>query len=197
MLIHTSFPFNVDIPFHYLQDQIYLLYDFLFSLSFLTFSMSRLLQNLGIKKRDESQGRKETDADYLARMVKENEHRQNFSALTFRFCYKLNLNLSTAEIARMIAGYGYPVNSLDRYSELELSAASVYMASHVRGAPKTLTKVAQLTGVNSNTIHAVYLELYRAQEGLKDADWHDIFGGPSRITAAEMRRTMSFPSFKA
>ena len=159
--------------------------------------MSKFLRHLGMKKRDESQGRKETDADYLARMVKENANRHNFSALTFRFSYQLDLNLSTAELARMIAGYGYPVNSLDRYSELELSAASVYMASHVCGAPKTLTKVAQLTEVSSHTIHAVYLELYRAQEGLKDADWHDIFGGESGITAAEMRRTMSFPSFKA
>lgn len=159
--------------------------------------MSKLLQQLGMKKRDESRGRNETNAHFLARMVKENAHRNNFSALTFRFCYNLNLDLPTAELARMIAGYGYPVNSLDRYSELELSAASVYLASYVRGAPKTLTKIAQLTGVSSNTIHAVYLDLYRAQEGLKDADWHDIFGGPSRISAAEMRRDMSYPSFKA
>ena len=132
--------------------------------------MPKFLQHLGITKRDESQGRNETDAAYLARMVKENANRHNFSALTFRFCYSLHLDLSTAEIARMIAGYGYPVNTLDRYSELELSAAAVYMASYVCGAPRTLMEVRHLTGVRSNTIHAVYIELYRAQEGLKDAE---------------------------
>lgn len=158
--------------------------------------MPKFLQHLGITKRDESQGRKEKDADYLARMVKENANRHNFSALTFRFCYNLHLDLSTAELARMIAGYGYPVNSLDRYSERELSAASVYMASYVRRAPKTLTEVAQLTGVGSDTIQALYTEIYRAQEGLKDADWHDIFGGPRHVTAVEMRRTLSYPPFK-
>lgn len=158
--------------------------------------MSKFLQNLGIKKLDESQGQKESDADYLARMVKENANRDNFSALTFRFCYNLDLDLSTAELARMIAGYDYPVTSLNRYSELELSAASVYMASHIRGAPKTLTEVVHLTAVDSDTIHAVYTELYRAQEGLKDAEWHDVFGGPRHVTAVEMRRTLSFPPLK-
>ena len=158
--------------------------------------MPQFLQRLGITKRDESQRRNEKDADYLARMVKENANRDNFSALTFRFCYNLRLDLSTAELARMIAGYGYPTNSLDRYSELELSAAAVHMASYVRGAPRTLMEIAQLTGVRSDDIHEVYIEFYRAQEGLKDTEWLDIFGGPRRNTAIEMRRTLSYPPFK-
>lgn len=57
-------------------------------------------------------------------------------------------------------------------------------------------EVAQLTGVSSGTVHAVYVELYRAQEGLKDANWHDIFGGPGHVTAVEMRRTLSYPPFR-
>ncbi|CAF9927105.1 MAG: hypothetical protein ALECFALPRED_003621 [Alectoria fallacina] len=160
--------------------------------------MTKLQQLLGMKSRDESQGRKEKDADYLARMVRENAKRQNFSALTFRFCYNLGLDLSTAQLARLIAGYEYPGTALDRYSELELSAASVYMASHVRGAaPKSLDEIAHLTKVNSDRIHALNTEFYLAQQGLKDAQWHDIFGGPRHLTAVEMRRTLSFPPLKS
>lgn len=159
--------------------------------------MAKLSHLLKTKNRDETQGRKEKDADYLARMVRENANRQNFSALTFRFCYKLGLDLTTAELARMIAGYQYPGTSLNRYTELELSAASVYMASHVRGVPKTLTEVARLTGVSSDTVHVVYTELYLAQQRLRDMEWHDIFGGPRRLTAIEMRRTLSFPPLRS
>lgn len=161
--------------------------------------MPKLQHLLGLKNRDESQGRKEKDADYLARMVRENAKRQNFSALTFRFCYNLGLDLPTAELARLIAGYPYPggTAALDRYSELELSAASVYMASHVRGAPKSLNVIARLTKVDSDRIHALNTELYLAQQGLKDAQWHDIFGGPRHLTAVEMRRTLSFPPLKS
>ena len=160
-------------------------------------SMPKLTQLLGMRNRDESQGRSEKDTDYLARMVRENANRQNFSALTFRFCYQLALDLSTAELARTIAASEYPGTPLHRYSELELSAASVYMASHVRGAPKTLTEVARLTKVGSDTIHALYTELYLAQQRLRDADWHDIFGGPRHLPAVEVRRTLTFPPLKS
>lgn len=160
--------------------------------------MAKLLsQLLRTKNRDESQGRREKDNDYLARMVRENATRQNFSALTFRFCYKLGLDLPTAELARMIAGYDYSETSLNRYSELELSAAAVHMASHVRGAPKTLNEVARLTGSGSDTVHAVYTELFLAQQRLRDAEWHDVFGGPRHLTAADMRRTLSFPPLRS
>lgn len=151
---------------------------------------------LGTRSGDESQGRKEKDADYFARMVRENKNRTNFSALTFRFCHHLGLDLSTAELARTIAGYGYPESPVDRYSELELSAASVFMASHVRGEPKTLSEVARLTHVSSDTVHALYTELYFVQQRLRDVDWHGIFGGPRNVTAVEMRRTLSFPPLK-
>ncbi|CAD6594565.1 MAG: hypothetical protein ASARMPRED_000796 [Alectoria sarmentosa] len=171
--------------------------------------MPKLQHLLGLKPRnDESQGRKEKDADYLARMVRENAKRHNFSALTFRFCHTLGLDLPTAELARMIAAYPYPYPAavlLNRYSELELSAASVYMASHVRGRggappPKSsslINEIARLTKVNADRIHALNTELYLAQQGLTDAQWHDIFGGSSRqVTAVEMRRTLSFPPLK-
>ena len=75
---------------------------------------------------DESQRRHETDADYLSRMVRENKDRDNFSALTFRFTHNLGLDLSTAQLARIIAGYDYVTHSLYRYTELDLSAAGVY-----------------------------------------------------------------------
>ncbi|CAD6581444.1 MAG: hypothetical protein ASARMPREDX12_000465 [Alectoria sarmentosa] len=170
--------------------------------------MPKLQHLLGLKKGDESRGRKEKDADYLARMVRENAKRHNFSALTFRFSHTLGLDLPTAELARMIAAYPYPYpysTTLNRYSELELSAASVYMASHVvrrRGAPppsssSLINEIARLTKVNADRIHALNTELYLAQQGLKDAQWHDIFGGCSRqVTAVEMRRTLSFPPLK-
>ena len=159
--------------------------------------MAKISRLLGMKNRDETQGRKEKDADYLARMVRENATRNNFSALTFRFCHNLGLDLPTAELARMIAGYQYPGTELNRYTELELSAASVYIASHVRGAPKTLTDVARLTRVSADTVHAVYTELYLAQQRLRDMEWHHIFGGPRHLTAVEMRQTLSFPPLKS
>lgn len=136
--------------------------------------MPKLTQLLKVKNRDESQGKKETDTDHLARMVQENATRQNFSALTFRFSYNLGLDLDTAYLARMIAGNAGDYTSLARYSELDLSAASVYMASHVRGVPKTLAEIARLTGVSRDTIHTLNTELYLEQERLSDADWRDI-----------------------
>lgn len=152
---------------------------------------------LGMKNCDESQGRKEKDADYLARMVRENAKSQNFSALTFRFCYRLGLDLSTAELARTIAGHEYLGPSIGLYSELELSAASVYMASHVRRVPRSLSEVARMTKVSSDTVHALYTELFLAQQRFRDAEWHDIFGGPRHLTAVDMRRTLSFPPLRS
>lgn len=149
------------------------------------------------KKNGDEPGKKETDADYFARMVRKYANSDNFSALTFRFSYNLGLDLSTAELARMIAIYDYPVTSLNRFSELELSAASVYMASHVRRIPRSLNEVAQMTKVDSNVLLAVYTELYLALLRLKDVEWHDVFGGPRNISAAEARRTLSFPPLKS
>ena len=150
--------------------------------------MPKIHQLLRIGNRDESQGRNETDAAYLARMVRQNAHRQNFSALTFRFSYQLGLDLPTAEVARMIAGYDYTVTTLNRYSELELSAASVYMASPIYGKPKSFTDVARLTRVDSRVIEAVYNELRRAHERLTETEWYEIFGESRTVTAVKMRR---------
>lgn len=152
-------------------------------------TMPRVRQLLGMRNRDEAQGRNETDADYLARMVRENAQRQNFSALTFRFCYQLGLDLPTAELARMIAGYGYPETSLNRYTELELSAAAVYMASPLGGVPKTLADVARLTRVSSDTIHTVFTKLHLAQERLTAGQWHEIWGNPRHARVVQLRRT--------
>ncbi|KAL9069174.1 MAG: hypothetical protein Q9161_005697 [Pseudevernia consocians] len=151
--------------------------------------MPRIRQLLGLRDRDEAQGRNERDADYLARMVRENAHRQNFSALTFRFCYQLGLDLPTAELARMIAGYGYPETSLHRYTELELSAASVFFAAPFGGVPKTLADVARLTMVNSDTIHTVSIKLHLAQERLTAEERHEIWGNRRHAPVVQMRRT--------
>lgn len=145
--------------------------------------MPKIRQLLGMKNRDESQGRNETDADYLARIVRENAQRQNFSALTFRFSYQLGLSLRTAELARTIAGYDYPMTTLDRYSELDLPAASVYMASPIDDKPKSSTDVALLTGVDSRTIEVVCNELRRAHERIPTVEWYNIFGEWRNVTA--------------
>ncbi len=129
-----------------------------------------------MNNRGESQRRNEKDADYLARMVRENAHRQNFSALTIRFSYQLGLDLRTAELARTIAGYDYPTTTLDRYSELELSAASVYMASPICGNPRSFADVARLTRVDSRTVETVYNELRHAQRQLTETERYKIFG---------------------
>ncbi|CAF9906019.1 hypothetical protein IMSHALPRED_004050 [Imshaugia aleurites] len=155
--------------------------------------MPKLKHLLSTKSRDESQGRNEPDAAYLARMVRENATRQNFSALTFRFCYGLGLGLHTAELARIIAGNAGGYTSLDRYSELSLSAASVYMASHVCRVPRTLADIVGLIGVSADVVHTAYTKIFREQERLRDAEWRDIFGGSPNLSAAQIRRTLPFP----
>ena len=121
-------------------------------------------------------------------MVRENAHRQNFSAFTFRFSYQLGLDLRTAELARTIAGYDYTVTTLNRYSELELSAASVYMASCICGKSKSLGDVARLTKVSSRALEAACNELRRAVERLTETESYEIFGEPRHVTASKMRR---------
>lgn len=157
--------------------------------------MPKIKQLLRLQRRDESQGRHETDPAYLARIVRENATRHNFSALTFRFCHALGLGLPAAQLARAIAGNAGDYASLLRSSERELSAASVYMASHVCRAPKALAEIARVTGVGADAVRGVYVKLYREQEGLSDQGWRDIFGGPTSLSAGEIRRTLAFPPF--
>lgn len=155
------------------------------------------------KDDDETQGKHESDIQYLARMVKKHKHQNNFSALTFRFVYKLQADLATAELACAIAAHEYPGTSLtltNHFSELELSAASVYMALSVRRQGKSLRDVEELTKVKSEKIRDVYTEFYFGQLGLKSADWYDIFrfAFASDLPAAEARRTLTprFPEPK-
>ncbi|KAM0799543.1 hypothetical protein BDR22DRAFT_910421 [Usnea florida] len=140
--------------------------------------LSRLFTN---RPHDPPQRKNEPDATYLARTVHANTHSQTFSALTFRFSHSLNLSLRTAEQARMIAAYDYPgAASLYRYSERELSAAAVYMASYVCGEPRGVGEVAGVAGVGAERVRGCYGELYGGVGGMGERDWREVFGGVGR-----------------
>ena len=153
--------------------------------------MPKLTQILRPKRSDHSQGKNESDPDYLKRMAREPASDDNFSAYVFRFCHTLNLDLKAANLALIIAGTVDDYAAPPRCSELELSAAAVYQASWVRDKCKSSAQVAKVSGVPEQRIQKLEREMYAEQERLGSVQWRGVFGKVGDLTREEWRSRMT------
>lgn len=80
------------------------------------------------------------------------------------YCYRLNLNLfrgsSTIEISQRIAVRTRVACQFAGHSMQPCAAVSVYVTSHLTGAPKTLHEVSMMSGVDSGVILGIYNLVY-------------------------------------
>ena len=93
------------------------------------------------------------------------------AALCFRYCAQLALNYAIMAIAQEIAYKMDKVSFLAGQSPLSITAAYIYMASHLMGRPKTLKDISAVVGVSDGTIHNAYKLIYSKREKLIDPSW--------------------------
>jgi transcription initiation factor TFIIB len=98
--------------------------------------------------------------------------RQDPSDLCNRFCSQLDMDLKTTNVAIAIAANLKEAGSLAGRSPLSAAAASIFMAGHLMGVPKTAKEIAGVVGVSDSTIRGAYKLLYQQQARLLDPEIH-------------------------
>lgn len=107
------------------------------------------------------------------------------SELVFDYCAALVLNVSVVLCSQHIGHHATRLLSLIGRSEVSIAAASVYLASHLRSQPKTLSDIAQATGATEGAIHAVYRRLYAHHHHMPAPIRREIFGASPGHAFAE------------
>jgi transcription initiation factor TFIIB len=97
---------------------------------------------------------------------------QDPSDLCNRFCSQLDMDLKTTNVAIAIAANLKNDGSLAGRSPLSAAAASIFMAGHLMGVPKSAKEIAGVVGVSDSTIRGAYKLLYLAQKRLLDDEIH-------------------------
>ncbi|KAM0283149.1 hypothetical protein ACHAQH_002630 [Verticillium albo-atrum] len=87
------------------------------------------------------------------------------SQLPFRQSQKIE------NVSRALARKTVSVSELAGRSPLSVSAACIYMASHLMEEPKTSKDIAAVAGVSDGTIKTAYKFLYHARERLIEKEW--------------------------
>ncbi|KAL9948004.1 hypothetical protein ACHAO5_002310 [Verticillium nonalfalfae] len=87
------------------------------------------------------------------------------SQLPFRQSQKIE------NVSRALARKTVSVSELAGRSPLSVSAACIYMASHLMEEPKTSKDIAAVAGVSDGTIKTAYKFLYQARERLIEKEW--------------------------
>jgi len=99
-----------------------------------------------------------------------NAHRQDPSDLCNRFCSSLDMDQKSTNVAIQIAAKLKDSGSLAGRSPLSAAAASIFMAGHLMGAPKSAKEIAFVVGVSDSTIRGAYKLLYQEKDILIDAE---------------------------
>ncbi|KAI0892504.1 TFIIB-domain-containing protein [Annulohypoxylon nitens] len=93
--------------------------------------------------------------------------------LCARYCNQLyfkNPHLME-KISKTLAEKSSSLKDLAGRSPLSIAAASIYMASHLMGEPKTSRDIASVAGVSDGTIRTAYRHMYPSREELIEKDW--------------------------
>lgn len=92
--------------------------------------------------------------------------------LVTRFCSQLGLNgQQYVKVSQGIATKVSTIGDLAGRSPLSVAAASIYMASHLLGKPKSAREIGQMAGVSDGTIKTSYKFLYQERDKLIDPEW--------------------------
>jgi transcription initiation factor TFIIB len=97
-------------------------------------------------------------------------HRQDPSDLCNRFCSMLDMDQKTTNVAIQLAAKLKDSGSLAGRSPLSAAAASIFMAGHLMGVPKSAKEIANVVGVSDSTIRGAYKLLYQEKDILLDAE---------------------------
>jgi transcription initiation factor TFIIB len=97
-------------------------------------------------------------------------HRQDPSDLCNRFCSMLDMDQKTTNVAIQLAAKLKDSGSLAGRSPLSAAAASIFMAGHLMGVPKSAKEIATVVGVSDSTIRGAYKLLYGEKDILIDAE---------------------------
>ena len=100
-------------------------------------------------------------------------------------CVALHLNDSVIQCSQNIGDIATRMPSLTGRSETSIAAASVYLASHLRGQPKTFREIAQLVPNTEGAIQTVYRRMYAHHHSLPAGMRGEIFGHPPVHTGPE------------
>ncbi|CAD6580019.1 MAG: transcription initiation factor IIB [Alectoria sarmentosa] len=87
---------------------------------------------------------------------------QTVKAMCETYCYRLNLNSNprAIDISQHLAGKIYVACLLAAHAPSSIAAVSVYLTSHLVGAPKSRHLVSRMSGVAAGVISRLYWSLY-------------------------------------
>ena len=87
---------------------------------------------------------------------------QTVKAMCETYCYRLNLNSNprAIDISQHLAGKIYVACLLAAHAPSSIAAVSVYLTSHLVGAPKSRHLVSRMSGVAADVISRLYWSLH-------------------------------------
>lgn len=87
---------------------------------------------------------------------------QTVKAMCETYCYRFNLNSNprAIDISQHLAGKIYVACLLAAHAPSSIAAVSVYLTSHLVGAPKSRHLVSRMSGVAAGVISRLYWFIY-------------------------------------
>ena len=133
----------------------------------------------------------EIDEDDLIPLSRHRDSPEGQQTFTLLYSQRLQLSSQAAFLASHIAEKSFNAGAL--HVPISVTAAPVYIASHIFHQPRSLSEVAGLMGISETTLHYAYRVLHSYRYEYINDVWLILVGGTTLGEAAEALPSLMWP----